>query len=50
MSVFLEVLEAGEEAVALAELADEVLLLSRSGVLGSTVVGISSELTGLPLE
>jgi hypothetical protein len=42
--------EAGEEAVALAELADEVMLLSRSGVLGSTVIGISSEASGLPQE
>jgi hypothetical protein len=43
--------EAGEElVVALVELVDEVLLLSRSGVLGSAVTGIFSELAGLPRE
>ena len=40
----------GEESVALAELADEVLLLLRSGVSSSTVIAISSESAGLPRE
>jgi hypothetical protein len=40
----------GEEPVDLAELADEVLLLLRSGVLSPTVVGISSESVRLPRE
>jgi hypothetical protein len=38
---------AGEEPVAFTELADDVLLLLRSGVVGSTVIGSSSALVGL---
>jgi hypothetical protein len=47
---FPRLVKAGEEPVALAELADEVLLLLRSGVLSSTVIGISSETAGLSRE
>jgi hypothetical protein len=41
---------AGEESVAIGDIVDEVLLLLRSGVLGSTVIEIPSALAGLRRE